>query len=130
MNIDIGSVGRMPGETSVDAVKQQLAKAAGAPITVTINSDGGSVFEGLAIFDTLAAYPGQKKAIIANAFSMGSVIAMAFDDREITPNGYLMIHNPMIEGEDDHHQWLRNSVDGSHRFTRQRHSSHGKQLKH
>jgi ATP-dependent protease ClpP protease subunit len=76
------------------------------PLLFRIHSEGGSVSDGLAIYDAIKAYAGPKKAIIESAaFSIASHIAMAFDDVEITENGYLMIHNPHMDvsGDDSAH---------------------------
>ena len=80
-------------------VKQQIdAMDQSQPLTVRIHSEGGSVIDGLAIYDAIQAYAGPKKAVIESAaFSIASYIAMAFEDVEITENGYLMIHNPHME---------------------------------
>jgi ATP-dependent protease ClpP protease subunit len=80
-------------------VKQQIdAMDQSQPLVVRIHSEGGSVADGLAIYDAFQAYAGQKKAVIESAaFSIASYIAMAFEDVEITENGYLMIHNPHME---------------------------------
>lgn len=91
-------LGNEPGELSSGEIKRQLARAAGQPIVVRIHSEGGSVIEGLAMFDAFKAYAGPKRCIVESAaFSMASVLAMAFDDRQITPNGYLMVHAPYLE---------------------------------
>jgi len=73
------------------------------PLVVRIHSEGGAVADGLAIYDAFKAYTGPKKAIIESAaFSIASHIAMAFENVEITENGYLMIHNPHMDaGGDD-----------------------------
>lgn len=92
-----GEIGREPGQINTAWFKSQLARAAGKPICVTFNTEGGSVFEALSMFDAIRSYSGPKRCIVENAFSMGSVLAMAFDNRSITPNGYLMVHNPFIE---------------------------------
>ena len=98
INIAIdGVIGREPGEINAAMVQSELARAAGKPICVSINSEGGSVFEGLAIHDALKAYTGPKRCVVQNAFSMGSVLAMAFQQRSITPNGYMMLHAPYQE---------------------------------
>jgi len=76
------------------------------PLLVRIHSEGGSVSDGLAIYDAIKAYAGPKKAVIESAaFSIASHIAMAFEDIEITENGYLMIHNPHMDvsGDDSAH---------------------------
>lgn len=99
-----GEIGR---DITAQQVQQQLALCDQTkPLVVSINSDGGSVFDGLTIYDAFTAYAGPKKAIIESAaFSIASFIAMAFDDCEITENGYLMIHNPYSEtvGDDEEH---------------------------
>jgi hypothetical protein len=71
---------------------------------VRIHSEGGNVFEGFAIHDAFAAYTGPKSlSIESSAFSIASFIAVAFDDVSISPNGYMMLHNPYagVEGDDE-----------------------------
>lgn len=91
----IGNVGGERGITS-QQVKTLLAKMDQTqPLVVRIDSGGGSVFDGLSIYEAFANYPGPKKAVIeSTAFSIASYIAMAFDDVEIAENGYVMIHEP------------------------------------
>ena len=98
-----GTIGTGQGEVSAAYVRAQLAAAdPNKVLTVRIHSEGGSVFEGFAIYDALKAYQGKKRCVIASsAFSISSFIPMAFDDIEITPNGYLMLHNPYVEVEGD-----------------------------
>ena len=98
-----GVIGTAPGEISASMVKSQLPTT-GEPIELVIHSEGGSVFEGFAIFDAVNEYPGQKTASIkSSAFSIASLIPMACDEIDITPNGYMMIHRPYggIEGDDE-----------------------------
>lgn len=95
-------IGNGPGEVSAAEVKSQLARANGQPITVRIHSEGGSVFDGLAMYDAFKAYAGPKRCIVESAaFSMASVVAMAFTDREITENGYVMLHSPYMENGEE-----------------------------
>lgn len=93
-----GVIGNFGSERGITAqqVKQQLAKMDQTQeLIVRIDSEGGSVFDGLSIYDAFEKYPGPKKAIIeSTAFSIASYIAMAFDDVEIAENGYVMIHEP------------------------------------
>jgi len=98
-----GVIGTGPDEVSASMVRDQLPQD-GSPIKVVMHSEGGSVFEGFAIHDALAQYPGPKTlAIESSAFSIASFIACAFDDVEISSNGYMMLHNPyaMVEGDDE-----------------------------
>lgn len=88
------------GEDGITArqIKTTLASMDSAePLVVRIDSEGGSVFDGLAMYESFANYPGPKKAVIeSTAFSIASYIAMAFDEVEIVENGYVMIHEPRI----------------------------------
>lgn len=93
-----GTIGNVGGERGITAqqVKTLLAKMDQTqPLLVRIDSEGGSVFDGLSIYEAFANYPGPKKAVIeSTAFSIASYIAMAFDDVEIAENGYVMVHEP------------------------------------
>ena len=93
-----GVIGTNEGEISSQFIKSQLPVNGTDPIEISIHSEGGSVFEGFAIYDALRAYPGLKKCVVASsAFSIASFIPMACDDVEITPNGYMMLHSPYSE---------------------------------
>lgn len=64
-------------------------------IDVRINSVGGSVFEGNAIYNALARHPAHVDVYIDGiAASIASVIAMAGDRIHIAANAHVMIHNP------------------------------------
>jgi ATP-dependent protease ClpP protease subunit len=99
--------GEIGSEVKAVDVKMQIdAMDKTQPLVVRIHSEGGSVIDGLAIYDEFKTYPGPKKAIVESAaFSIASFIAMAFDEVDITENGYFMIHNPWAktEGDDQDH---------------------------
>jgi ATP-dependent protease ClpP protease subunit len=104
-----GVIGKGENEISSTMVLDQLPND-GSPIHVKIHSEGGDVFEGFRIHDVFASYPGEKKITIeSSAFSISSFIPMAFDDIEITPNGFVMIHNPWIEVEGDDEELAKRS---------------------
>lgn len=64
-------------------------------IDVRINSVGGSVFEGNAIYNALLRHPARVETYIDGiAASIASVIAMAGERIHIAANAFLMIHNP------------------------------------
>jgi ATP-dependent protease ClpP protease subunit len=95
-----GVIGKGEGEISSSMVLEQLPTD-GSPIHVKIHSEGGEVFEGFRLHDVFANYPGEKKLTIeSSAFSIASFIPTAFDDVEICPNGYLMLHPPRMSMED------------------------------
>jgi ATP-dependent Clp protease protease subunit len=61
---------------------------------VYINSPGGSVFDGIAIYNQLARWGGKKTVHIDGiAASIASVIAMVGDEIKIAENGIMMIHS-------------------------------------
>lgn len=66
-------------------------------VTVNINSPGGDMFEGLAIYNLLREHKGTVTTkIMGVAASAASVIALAGDKVEIARAGFLMIHNAWI----------------------------------
>lgn len=105
-----GVIGTGEGEVSAQVVRDQLPSNGTDPIAVKIHSEGGSVFEGFAIHDTLAAYQGPKTlSVESSAFSIASYITTAFDEVEISPNGYMMLHNPYAQAEGDDEDLARQS---------------------
>ena len=63
-------------------------------IVLKINSPGGSVFDGVAIYNDLKAHKGNVRVEITGiAASIASIIAMAGDEIAIAENGMMMIHN-------------------------------------
>ena len=78
------------------AVKEQLdAIDDNAPLTVYINSDGGSVPAGVAIANMIARHKGRTTAVVDGwACSIATQIFFAADERKIPSNAYLMIHKP------------------------------------
>lgn len=87
-------------DTSAASFKKQLNNFEDIDeIVVNINSPGGSVFEGVTIFNMLKNH---KAKIIVNieglAASIASVIAMAGDEVRMPSNAMLMIHNAMGGG--------------------------------
>jgi ATP-dependent Clp endopeptidase proteolytic subunit ClpP len=64
-------------------------------INILLNSPGGYVYEGLAIYHELKTSPAKVEIeIVGIAASMASAIAMAGDTVKIAANGHIMIHNP------------------------------------
>lgn len=78
-------------------VLAQLAEAGkdAKTIRMRINSRGGDVHEGMAIYNALNEHPARKEATIDGvAASMGSAIAMVADKITMPSNALMMIHNP------------------------------------
>ncbi|OAI31084.1 hypothetical protein A1351_22135 [Methylosinus sp. R-45379] len=92
---DIGQPGFFSDATSAESFAKDL-KALGRVSTIDcrINSPGGNVFEGLTIYNLLAAHPAKVICHIDGlAASIASVVAMAGDEIEIADNGMMMIHD-------------------------------------
>lgn len=78
----------------------------GADVTVNINSPGGDMFEGLAIYNLLREYEGRVTVkVLGIAASAASVIAMAGDDIQIGRGAFLMIHNCWVVSMGNRHDF-------------------------
>lgn len=78
-----------------DAFVQDLNRITAKEITLRISSPGGSIFQGMAIYNALLRHPAKVHAKIDSvAASMASVIALAGDTVEIAQNALFMIHMP------------------------------------
>ncbi len=80
-------------------------------VTVAINSPGGDVFEGIAIYNLLASHKGEVTVkVLGLAASAASIIAMAGDRIEIGRGAFMMIHNSWVGAMGDRHA-LREVAD-------------------
>lgn len=78
-------------------VVKQIADLAVEQINVRINSPGGLVFDGFAIYNALNAHAAKIVVQIDGlAASIASVIAMAGDEINIAENAMMMIHLPSV----------------------------------
>ncbi|UXB42252.1 Clp protease ClpP [Stenotrophomonas maltophilia] len=81
------------------------------PVTVAINSPGGDMFEGLAMYSMLREHPGEVTVkVMGIAASAASIIAMAGDHVQIARAGFLMIHNCWLMAAGNRHE-LREIAD-------------------
>jgi len=86
------------GGVTPAAFISQLTALGKIPITVRINSLGGSVFDGLAIYNLLRDHVGGVTIKIDGvAASMASVVAMAGTRVIMSESALMMIHNPNSE---------------------------------
>ncbi len=70
-----------------------------AGITMYINSPGGEVTSGLALYDVMQAVSCPIRTVcMGHAASMGAVLFAAGKERDILPHGRVMIHDPLISG--------------------------------
>ena len=69
----------------------------GKEITIIINSPGGSVDSGLALYDVMKGISSPIRTVcVGIAASMGAMLFASGDRRQILPHGRVMIHDPLI----------------------------------
>ena len=82
------------GGVTAQNVEEELINANNKPLDVYINSYGGEVFEGFAIYNILNRYNGYVRVIVDGiAASIASVIAQAGDEVIMNKASMMMIHN-------------------------------------
>ena len=70
-------------------------------ITLYINSPGGEVISGLAVYDYIALMRAPVRTVcIGTAASMGAILFLAGKKREMLPHTRLMIHDPAYSSGD------------------------------
>lgn len=68
-------------------------------ITMYINSPGGSVHDGLALYDVMEAVRCPVRTVcVGMAASMGALLFVSGDVREMLPHAQVMIHDPLATG--------------------------------
>ncbi|EOV9595185.1 head maturation protease, ClpP-related [Cronobacter dublinensis] len=84
----------------------------GEDVTVNINSPGGDMFEGLAIYNLLREYDGKVTVkVLGLAASAASIIAMAGDEVQIGRGAFLMIHNCWVYAMGNRHDLAQIATD-------------------
>lgn len=103
---------QVESETSANHFREELSKYPNVTkINIYINSYGGSVFEGTAIYSQLKRHSAYKTVYIDGfACSIASVIAMAGDKVVMPSNTMLMIHNA-LNGVFGNSKQLRKAAD-------------------
>ena len=87
---EIGAYG-----VSAKASSTSSARAGDGPLTLRLNSPGGSVFDAVAIYNALKRHAGPVSVWIDGiAASAASYVAMAGDEVVMPENAFLMIHDP------------------------------------
>lgn len=87
-----------------DVFVRELAGIKAKSIKLRINSPGGDVFDGMAIFNALKDHPARITTQIDGlAASMASVIALSGDEVTAHKNSMMMIHNAWVVVAGDRH---------------------------
>lgn len=94
--IDVESVNTTIAQISLLAMENP-----NEPITILINSPGGSILNGMVLIDVMKACPCTIQTVsLGIAASMGAVILAAGTKgyRFVSPNSQVMVHQPLIAG--------------------------------
>lgn len=101
------------GGITAKSVAAQLRGIGDRPVEVQINSPGGDVFEGIAIYNVLREHPQPVTVkIMGMAASAASIVAMAGDTIAMGAASFVMIHNCWVLAVGNRHdladmaEWL------------------------
>lgn len=102
MHREVECVGAID-ENSANALIRQLRylekQDPSGEITIYINSPGGEISSGLALYDVMQAVSCPIRTVCMGiAASMGAVLLAAGDKREMLVHSRVMIHDPLIAG--------------------------------
>lgn len=85
-------------QQSAEALLYQLSAAGNSPVTLIINSPGGSVQYGATLYEALKAHrPGVDVEIVGWALSAASMVAMAGREIRVSPTALMMVHAPWTQ---------------------------------
>ena len=80
---------------TADDFARELATITTPEILLRVNSPGGEIFDGIAIYNALREHPAKVTTRVdALAASMASLVALAGDTVEMADNAFFMVHNP------------------------------------
>lgn len=92
-------------------VASALRTLGAGPVTVNVNSPGGDMFEGLAIYNLLREHKGDVTVkVLGVAASAASIIAMAGDTVQIARAAFFMVHNSWVVASGNRND-LRETAD-------------------
>lgn len=114
---DITSIKWFENDVCVYDLAKEIGELNGKELTVRINSYGGEVAEGLAIYNLLKSYAGDVTTICDGfACSAASVVFMAGAKRIMPRSSLLMIHNAWTRASGDADD-LRKAADDLEKIT-------------
>lgn len=95
----IGSVDADMVNSLIAQIRYLAAEDPKGEITMFINSPGGSVADGMALLDVMAAIPCPIRTVcVGTAASMASLLFVVGDTRDMLEHSRLMIHDPLMQG--------------------------------
>lgn len=114
---DITSIKWFENDVCVYDLAKEIGDLGGKALTVRINSYGGEVAEGLAIYNLLKSYAGEVTTVCDGfACSAASVVFMAGTKRIMPRSSLLMIHNAWTWASGDADD-LRKAADDLEKIT-------------
>ena len=106
------------GGVTVKRIDGALRAIGNRDVTVNINSPGGDVFEGIAIYNRLREHQGKVNVkVLGLAASAASIIAMAGDSIQVGASSFIMIHNAWVLAVGNRHD-MREIADFLEPFDR------------
>ncbi len=102
------------GITAKDFINDLKRYPDAKSITLRINSYGGEVFDGVAIYNALKRHPANVTVVVYGiAASIASIIAMAGDKVIMPENTYMFVHDPLalVVGDADDMRDMADALD-------------------
>ena len=102
------------GGVTAKNFQKELSEIKASQIDLHINSPGGDVFDGIAMYNLIKQHPANVTTYIDGlAASIASVIALAGDQVYMAENALFMVHNPygMAMGEADEMRKMADRLD-------------------
>jgi ATP-dependent protease ClpP protease subunit len=89
-----------------------IGQSTATTISVYVNSPGGDAFDGIALYNALAAHPADVTVDVQGlAASAASIVAMAGNDIIMRPGSTMMIHDAMMMWASGNASELRKAAD-------------------
>lgn len=94
----IGAVDADMVNSLIAQIRYLAAEDPNGEITMFINSLGGSVADGMALLDVMAAVPCSIRTVcVGTAASMASLLFVCGNTRDMLEHSHLMIHDPLVQ---------------------------------
>lgn len=95
----VGEIGRSLANSLIIQLRHLEKLDPSGEVTLLINSPGGEVSSGLALYDVMQAVSCPIRTVcMGTAASMASILFMAGDRRDMLAHSTVMIHDPLISG--------------------------------